>query len=107
MLTSGNWILRVNQKVLGDGYVTFPKAFLNTVTVLGTTTNVNPRNVVGYISHILKIPSIGDCEFEERFTLTNEYPKIITFPQSESYYLRFRFASPVGNCWVKIWEYTQ
>lgn len=106
-LLTGNWVVRESRKIMGDDYFTFPTAFMNHVCILGTTTNVNPRNVVGYIYHVLRVPFLGDCELQERFVITNKYSKIILSPQvSERYFLKFRFASPVGNCQIKIWEYS-
>jgi hypothetical protein len=100
-------VVRENRKIYGDDNFIFPYQFQNNICVLATTTNVNPRNVVGYIYHIIKIPLLGgDIELGERFTLTNKFSKIILSPQvSEQYLLKFRFAGPVGNCQVKIWEY--
>lgn len=106
-LSSINWKLRESRRIEGDGYFLFPSSFSKTICVLGITTNLNPRNVVGYIHQIIRVPTLGgDIELGERFTLTNKYPKIIIYPADISpiYYVRFRFAMPLGNCQIKIWE---
>ena len=105
-LASFDWKLKENRKIEGDGYYLFPSSFSKTICVLGVTTNLNPRNVVGYIHQVIRVPVLGgDVELGERFTLTNKYPRIIIYQDvSPIYYVRFRFAMPLGNCQVKIWE---
>jgi hypothetical protein len=100
------WKLRINQPVSNADYVDFSPNFnSNFVAIIATTTNVNPRNVVGYLYQILDIPLIGKCEINERFTIINKFPKLIIFPSLDTpYTLRFRFADPIGKCVVKIWE---
>jgi hypothetical protein len=102
------WKLRISQTILGNANIDFAYSFSSQyIGVSASTTNVNPRNVVGYLNQILNIPVLGGkAEINERFTLINQIPKVIIFPSiSENYSLRFRFASPVGNCQIKIWEY--
>ena len=105
-LVSGNWWVRENRKLSGDGYYTFSHPFSFSVCILGVTTNLNPKNVVGYIYPVLKIPLLGgEVELGERIVITNKYPKIILKPEvSDIYFLKFRFAMPLGHCQVKIWE---
>lgn len=108
-LTIGiNWKPRINQKILGNRNTDFPYNFKSQyIGVWATTTNINPRNVVGYLTQTLYIPALGGrSEISDRLIVINQIPKVIIFPAvSNSFNLRFRFADPVGNCQVKIWEY--
>lgn len=102
------WRLRINKTILGNRNIDFLYNFKSQyIGVYAETTNVNPRNVVGYLTQTLNIPALsGRTEINERFTLINQIPKVIIFPTVlDSFNLRFRFADPVGNCQVKIWEY--
>lgn len=60
-LTAGiNWKLRINQKILGNANIDFPYNFKSQyIGVWATTTNVNPRNVVGYLTQTLYIAALG------------------------------------------------
>lgn len=102
------WKLRVNETILGNRNIDFLYNFKSQyIGVYAETTNVNPRNVVGYLTQTLYITALGGrTEINERFTLINKIPKVLIFlAVSDSFNLRFRFADPVGNCQVKIWEY--
>lgn len=102
------WKLRINQTIFGNRNIDFLYDFKSEyIGVYAETTNVNPRNVAGYLTQTLNIPALGGrSEINERFTLINKIPKVLIFPAvSDSFNLRFRFADPVGNCQVKIWEY--
>lgn len=102
-----NWKLRINQTILGSKDTDFFYTFNNRyVAVLATTTNVYPRNVVGYLSQTINVALFGGKTIiNERFVLINKIPKIIIFPEVDGgYQLRYRFSSPVGNCTLKIWE---
>ena len=107
-LNVGIWKPRINQIILGNQNTDFSYNFTSQyIGIFASTTNVNPRNVVGYLTQTLYIASLGGrSEINERFTLINKIPKVLIFPViSNEFNLRFRFASPVGNCQIKIWEY--
>jgi hypothetical protein len=102
------WKLRINQTIFGNANADFLYNLKSQyIGVYADTTNVNPRNVVGYLTQTLNISILGGrTEINERFTLINKIPNIIIFTAiSNEFNFKFRFASPVGNCQIKIWEY--
>jgi hypothetical protein len=102
-----SWRLRIDQRILGNANIDFLPTFKSEcIAVKGVTTNVNPRNVVGYLTQTLYIPALGGrTEISDRFIVINQIPKVLIFSEiTSSYNLRFRFADPVGNCTIKVWE---
>jgi hypothetical protein len=102
-----SWRLRIDQKILGNANIDFLTTFKSEcIAVKAVTTNVNPRNVAGYLTQTLYIPALGGkTEISDRYIVINQITKVLIFPEvSSSYNLRFRFADPVGNCTIKIWE---
>lgn len=103
------WRLKVHEKILGNANIDFNSTFESQyIGIFATTTNVNPRNVVGYLTQITNISLLGGItEISDRLIIPNQIPKLLVFPLELDFYkLRFRFADPVGNCVVKIWEGT-
>ncbi|MCV3215685.1 hypothetical protein OGM63_19575 [Plectonema radiosum NIES-515] len=107
-LAVGIWKPRISQKILGNANIDFPYIFTSQyIGVFASTTNVNPKNRVGYLTQTLYIAALGGTtEVSERFIIINKIPKVIIYPVVlDRFNLRFRFADIVGNCDLKIWEY--
>jgi hypothetical protein len=105
---SSKWMVRVNQNCYGNRVVDFAQKFTYPyLCIWGETTNYNPGNRLGIFTHTLSIPLLGGvCELEGFTFLNNKIPRIIQIPLlSNNYGMRFKFAAPVGNCTIKIWEY--
>ena len=101
------WNVRFDQSILGNQNFDIPREFTSgIVAVLATTTNINPRNIAGYLVQTVNLFQVGGiAQTSSSYALPNKIPRIIIFPDGISpFALRFKLAFPVGNCRVKIWE---
>ncbi|MCL6750068.1 hypothetical protein KBT16_03380 [Nostoc sp. CCCryo 231-06] len=102
-----NWNLRFNQNILSDKDFDIPRSFTSDIiAVFADTTNINPRNIAGYLVQTVNLFQIGGIAHTgNRIALPNKIPRVIIFDNSISpFTLRFRLAFPIGNCKIKVWE---
>ncbi len=101
------WNIRFNQVLLSDKNHDIPRVFSSQIiAVVASTTNINPRNIAGYLFQTLDLYQLGGVtQTSDRYALPNKNPKIIIFENNiNPYTLQFRLAFPIGNCSLKIWE---
>jgi hypothetical protein len=101
------WNVRFTQNLLSDKNHDIPRQFTSgIIAVLATTTNINPRNVAGYIIQTVNLYQLGGIAYtSQRYALPNKIPKVIIFEYGiNPYTLQFKLAFPIGNCTLKIWE---
>jgi len=107
---SAHWRVRVFKKCYGADFIDFSYPFsFPWIAIKASTTNVHPKNVVGYIHQTISVLALGGkTEVNDRYTLINDVPKVIRLEDVGSpYFVRYRFSMPVGNSNVTIWEYAQ
>ncbi|MHC5738824.1 hypothetical protein [Nostoc sp.] len=101
------WNVRFNQTLLSDKNHDIPREFTSGIIgILATTTNINPRNIAGYIIQTVNLFQLGGfAHTSPRYALPNKIPKVIIFENGiNPFTLQFRLAFPIGNCNLKIWE---
>ncbi|MDZ7970512.1 MAG: hypothetical protein RM368_37240 [Nostoc sp. DedSLP03] len=101
------WNVRFNQVLLSDKNHDIPRVFTSgTIAVLASTTNINPRNIAGYLIQTVNLFQLGGiAHSSDRYALPNKIPRVIVFENGISpFTLQFRLAFPIGNCTLKIWE---